>query len=356
MRLNIFHNLNPSGIFLCFLLCIPVLCSSCAGTENNATDISENYKASSLFWPPPPQQPRIQMVKTLSGSRDMGVSKSWLMKALDSLLGKEDAQEMLRPYGVYADLNRVYVTDPGSSSVHVFDLRHRQVMQIASFQKDRFISPIGIAADKTGNIYISDSLLRRVIICDKEGKYLYEIGSPEYFARPAGIAIDDERIYIVDTHGHKVLVFSVRDARFLFQFGKNGTAKGEFHYPTHIFAGRDGFIYVTDSLNFRIQIFDRNGSFVSSFGKLGDGTGDLSKPKGVAVDSEGHIYVSDAHFDNVQIFDRTGRLLLVVGKSGRREGEMFLPAGVYIDTRDRIYVADSYNRRVQIFQYLKEKN
>jgi DNA-binding beta-propeller fold protein YncE len=107
-------------------------------------------------------------------------------------------------------------------------------------------------------------------------------------------------------------------------------------------------------MNFRAQVFDRNGKILSVFGKHGDGSGDMSKPKGISVDSEGHIYISDAHFDNVQIFDGNGEFLLDFGNTGSEEGQMILPAGIFIDGNDRIYVADSYNRRVQIFQYLKE--
>jgi DNA-binding beta-propeller fold protein YncE len=108
-------------------------------------------------------------------------------------------------------------------------------------------------------------------------------------------------------------------------------------------------------MNFRVQVFNPDGSFLTSFGKVGDGSGNFSKPKGVAVDSEEHIYVVDSHFENVQIFDRDGNLLLVFGGSGNGKGEFTLPAGIFIDSSDRIYVADSYNNRIQIFQYVKEK-
>ena len=53
-------------------------------------------------------------------------------------------------------------------------------------------------------------------------------------------------------------------------------------------------IYVTDSLNCRIQVFEADGQFQRVFGSAGDGPGHFSRPKGVAVDRAGHVYVVDA--------------------------------------------------------------
>jgi DNA-binding beta-propeller fold protein YncE len=287
---------------------------------------------------------------------DTGIHKSWLKRVSDSIFGKEEAEAMvLRPYGVFADSQRVYVTDPGIFLVHVFDIRNNNYFQIKKAHGENLLSPIGIAVDKKGDIYVSDSILKKIFVFDKDGKYLREIGKSEVFGRPAGIAIVEDRLYVVDTHAHKILVFSGIDGSHLFSFGKQGISNGEFNYPTNIFINKDKVIHITDSMNFRVQMFDKNGIYLSSFGKHGDGSGDFSKPKGLAVDSEDHIYVADANFDNVQIFDKDGRLLLWFGNSGSGIGEMFLPAGIFIDDQDQIYVADSFNNRILIFQYLKEK-
>jgi DNA-binding beta-propeller fold protein YncE len=294
-------------------------------------------------------------VRSIAGPSDIGIRKSWFRRAVDNLLGKEESEErILTPYGVFARDERIYVTDPGAGVVHIFDMREERYFQIKEAKDEELISPIGIAVEGNGEIYLSDSVLQRVFVFDREGKYLREIGTPQTLVRPAGIALSEERLYVVDTHGHQVLTFSKNTGELLSRFGRNGSAQGEFNYPTNIFI-KDGLLYIMDSMNFRVQIFGKDGNFISTFGKLGDGSGDFSKPKGIAVDSEGHIYVADAHFDTVQIFDREGRLLLVFGATGRERGDMVLPAGIFIDARDMVYVADSFNNRVQVFQYLKEK-
>lgn len=357
------HRVNPvtcrlSPVTCCLFL---VACSfllimaGCTGPELR-TQNSELLTQDQLsVWPSPPQPPRIQYMRSIAGPFDLGIRKSWFKSAVDALFGKEDEEErILRPYGVFADTHRIYVTDPGAHILHIFDMEGRRHFQIKEARKEELISPIGVAVDKNGEIYLSDSVLHGVFVFDKEGKYLREIGSPELFVRPSGIALDEERLYVVDTHRHQVLVFLKKNGELIYRIGKNGVGEGEFNYPTNIFI-RNGLLYISDSMNFRVQILRADGNFLFAFGKVGDGSGDFSKPKGIAVDSEGHIYVSDAHFDNVQIFDREGRLLLSFGNTGRGIGEMVLPAGVFIDEKDMVYVADSYNNRVQIFQYLKEK-
>jgi len=342
--------------FLFLRIVLVCLIGACTTSEVVQHDFLKDESASSLQWPPPPQKPRILYLGSIEDTKGTGIKDSWLKKVMSSVFGSEkDISTMLRPYGVYADTDRVYVTDPGSGRLHIYDRSRKRYFVVERADDVDLISPIGIAVDGNGNMYVSDSVLKRVFGFDMGGKYLRAIGSPDVFQRPTGIALVGDRLYVVDTHGHKATVLSKENGNLLFSFGKNGMDKGNFNYPTNIFVSNEKLIYVTDAMNFRIQIFNPDGSYLTSFGKLGDGSGNFSKPKGIAVDSEGHIYVVDSHFDNVQIFDSQGNLLLVFGSSGNGKGEFTLPAGIYIDSADKIYVADSYNQRIQVFQYLKEK-
>ncbi|NWF75157.1 MAG: 6-bladed beta-propeller [Nitrospirae bacterium] len=340
--------------YLIFFI-ILFLFAGCATSEVAIQDSELDIRGPNPVWPPPPQTARVQYIRSISGQSDIKKKKSWFIKTMDSILGKgQTSGNLLRPYGVFADADKIYVTDPGTHFLHIFDIKEKRYLEIRNADRKDLISPIGVAVDKNGEIYLSDSILKRVFHFDKDGKYIREIGSDDLFIRPAGIAIDEERLYVIDTHKHNVLVFSKKDGSLLFNFGKKGNGKGEFNYPTNIFIAKDNLLYISDSMNFRVQIFDKNGKFISTFGKHGDGSGDFSKSKGIAVDSDGHIYVADAHFDTVQIFDKDGRLLLAFGNTGRKKGQMILPAGLFIDEQDRIYVADSNNNRIQIFQYLKK--
>jgi hypothetical protein len=305
-----------------------------------------------ILWPQPPAPAKIRYMGSISSSADLGSSGS----LLDAFFGKDSEESgMSRPYGVCASGSAVYVTDPGLGVLHVFNRLEKSYLRIDKVNGQMLKSPIGVAVDLSGQIYLSDSELGKVFVLGHKGDFMREIGPEGMFARPAGLTVDNGRLYVVDTLGHMVFVFGRADNSLLFRFGGNGGDPGQFNFPTNIFTDKDGLIYVTDSMNFRVQIFDKDGRFISAFGQVGNGTGDFSKPKGIGVDSEGHVYVADAHFDNFQIFERDGTLLLIVGSTGRSPGHMSLPAGLFIDRQDRIYVADSFNGRVQMFQYLKEK-
>jgi sugar lactone lactonase YvrE len=139
------------------------------------------------------------------------------------------------------------------------------------------------------------------------------------------------------------------------RIGERGSGPGEFNFPTNVTVDRTGRLYVSDSLNSRVQAFDADFSHAGVIGARGTAAGSFSQPKGIAVDGDDHLYVVDAHFEAVQIFDRQGRLLLGFGREGSGPGEFWIPAGIHIDRSvNRIYVADTYNRRVQVFDYHPE--
>ena len=186
-----------------------------------------------------------------------------------------------------------------------------------------------------GDMYVSDSVLKHVFVFDKEGNYLRAIGPPDMFQRPAGIALDEDRIYVVDTHGHKDSRIITERMEIFIQFWQAWNRAWKFQLSDkHLCKqGKTHLCYGLDELQ-NTDFQSRTEASLTSFGKLGDGSGNFSKPKGIAVDSEGHIYVVDSHFDNVQIFDGDGNLLLVFGSSGNgTKANFILPAGIYIDKR-----------------------
>jgi DNA-binding beta-propeller fold protein YncE len=264
---------------------------------------------------------------------------------------------MVTPYGVETDADgRLYVVDTFLKAVHVFDPQANK-HYLFSTKDNAFLSPIDIAVDRDGGyLYVSDSKLGVVKIFKDAGrKFVGEIGHG-VLVRPTGIAIHAQKgeLLVVDTLAANIVRYGLRDHNFKGLFGGTGSARGRLHYPTNIFVAADSTILVTDSLNFRVQLFSGEGRFLKELGSVGDNPGYFSRPKGVAADSEGHIYVVDNLFDNVQIFDRAGRLLLAFGERGSDDGQFWLPSGIFIDPQDRIYVSDAYNKRIQIFQYIKD--
>jgi len=308
------------------------------------------------LWPAPPETPRIAYVGSVSRASDLGIERGFFASLIDYLAGRADTP-LVNPHGLTVDAEeRLYVVDSFRRRVHVFD-RRAGSYRLFPETSTELVSPIGIAIDeRRGRIYVTDSAQAVIRIYDRDSLApAGEIRGGD-LGRPTGIAINPsaDELLVADTTRAGIVRYRLADHRVAGVVGREGSADGEFHSPTHVAVAPDGRLLVTDALNFRVQTFAATGSFVNNFGAAGDSPGYFSRPKGVAVDSEGHVYVVDALFDNIQVFDREGRLLLAFGETGAEAGEFWLPAGIWIDAHDRIYVADSYNRRVQIFQYLKE--
>jgi DNA-binding beta-propeller fold protein YncE len=309
-----------------------------------------------ILWPEPPETPRIRFVGAVSEAEDLQIRAGWFSKFLGYLVGKTETS-MVAPYGVETDgSGRLYVVDTFLRTVHVFDGKDKKYY-IFPGEKANLLSPIDIAVDDAvGRIYVSDSKQGVVKIFEDGGKEFVGEAGKGLLERPTGVAINEKtsELLVVDTASAHVFRYDLHEHEFKGKFGGKGTTDGKMNYPTNIWVAADGIILVSDSLNFRIQIFSPEGRFMGKFGSVGDGPGYFSRPRGVATDSDGNIYVVDGLFDNIQIFDKQFRLLMALGRPGHGYGEFWLPSGIYIDENDVIYVSDSHNKRVQIFQYLKK--
>ena len=316
------------------------------------------------YWPSP-SQAKIEFVRSISNAQQLQPKKKKGLfgKFTDFIFGKKEKNiRFKRPFGLSSLGENLYVADPAAQAVYKIDFAEERMEEFLYESEGGFFSggegffatPIDVIAIKD-KIFVSDSTQEEVLVFSKEGKLLKKLGSEE-MKRPTGLGIarDKQQLYISDTVGNKIYIYDTESYELIDSFANRGGKQGELNYPVDICV-RDNKVYVSDSMNFRVQIFDLNGNFISEFGQLGDGSGDFARSKGVAVDSDGNIYVVDALFGVVQIFNEQGKLLLTFGKEGSKPGQFWLPTGIYIDQDDDIYVADSYNHRIQVFKYLGEE-
>jgi DNA-binding beta-propeller fold protein YncE len=327
------------------------LLSGCA--ELPATDATTD--APTLVWPSSPATQKIKFLRAFSSPDDFENRPGWFKRMLDAIKGSPK-RPLVNPTGVHRDREgRLYVVDAFYNAVHVFDPVRRDYYWFPKRPMESFMKPVGIAVGEEGRVYISDSQAKVVHIFEQHGKqYLKSIGADE-LQRPTGLTINKQtnELLVVDTLASQIVVFDADSLLIKRTIGHAGYDSSALHYPTNIHASNEGSVYVTDSLNFRVQVLSPELRFSRHFGSAGDTPGHFSRPKGIAVDSDGNIYVVDALFDNVQIFNGQGQLLLAFGSPGHESGQFWLPSGIFIDEQDQIYIADSYNRRVQVFQYLK---
>jgi len=307
-----------------------------------------------ITWPKPPDEPRIRFINSISKPEHMNIWES-AGKSFTRYFWGKSKTPMIAPRGVATDPEgRMYVVDSRAGIVNVYDPNENTHYTVPE-KKPFFTSPIDVAIDSKGTLYVTDSEEAVVKVFKDRGRHFTREIGKGFLQRPTGVAVNEKNgeLLVVDTVSSQVIRYDLDTYKYAGRIGTVGNKPGLLHYPTSISVSRQGDILVTDSLNFRIQVFSSDGIFKHTFGGPGNGPGFFSRPKGVAADSDGNIYVVDALFDNVQIFNSEGRMLMAFGGPGQSYGQFWLPSGIFIDGKDRIYVADTYNSRIQVFEYMK---
>lgn len=346
-------------------LTMALLLAGCAAAEKPRFELGLDATAETrrLMWPAARtgEVPRYFYAGELTGDENFVQPARATRSALDLLAdffeivrGEAPPRRLYRPQaGVVDETGRILVTDLGRSAVYVFDEPSATLTVWEQADGNRgFVAPVGIALGPAGQVFVADAELGLVARLDREGNALSPIGKGQ-LARPTGLAFDAAtgRLFVTDTREHKVKVFDL-EGKLLAAWGEFGEGPGQLNFPTHL-ALAGSRIYVSDTLNARIQTFSTaDGRWLGHVGRRGLYIGNLVRPKGVAVDGEGNLYVIESYFDHLLVFNRQGDFLMPIGGVGERAGRFHLPAGVWTDARNRVFIADTLNARVSVFQYL----
>ena len=216
-------------------------------------------------------------------------------------------------------------------------------------------APTAVAVDNNGRVLVAESINNRLLAYSASGSYLSELSG---LNKPISVAVDDDlRIYIGNKDSGNVEVY---DSAFNFLF-KLGAGDGEFVQPSSITLDSTGKVYVADSGQNMIKVYNPDGSYNFSFGSYGSGDGQFNFPTSIAIDATaGEIIVSDLHLTTdqygsvvegakIQVFDMNGVFKRGFGEYGVGSGLMAKPIGVTVDKVSRIYVTDSQMHVVHVF-------
>jgi sugar lactone lactonase YvrE len=170
------------------------------------------------------------------------------------------------------------------------------------------------------------------------------------FEGPTGLSLDMHPfVYVVDTGNNRVQMFD-NDGTWLTSFGSAGTGNGQFQEPLGVAANpyepmtADGDVYVISSLNGVVQRFARFGDFIGSWS---GGQNPFNLPTGAAVAPSGDVWVTDTNNNVVDAFSADGAFKSNLG--GTQFGAFTTPRGIAIASDGTVYVVDSGNNRVQFF-------
>ena len=241
----------------------------------------------------------------------------------------------------------------------------------------RFTNPNGVAADRSGNLYVADTnnhTIRKIapgglvstlagsagVIGSADGT-----GAAAQFFYPSGVATDPAgNVYVADRYNHTIRKITPAGVvtTLAGTAGISGSADGtgtaaQFSHPKGVAVDNAGNLYVADSGNGTIRLITSAGVVTTFAGTAGvsgsdDGTGSAAKfsgPNGVAVDARGNVYVADQHNNTIRQISPAGIVTTLAGTAGNygpaKDGTgaaavFFYPGGLAVDALGNVYVAD----------------
>jgi len=167
------------------------------------------------------------------------------------------------------------------------------------------------------------------------------------FNEPTGIAVFQNEVFVSDSRNGRIQVFDL-DGRFKKQFGTSGNGQSKLARPMNLSIAQ-GKLYVADYFKDSILVYSLKGEYLHRIGLSGDQPGQFNAPGGVAVDQSGQIYVADFHNQRVQKLTSDGTFIRQwgsTGKAGTFAGKLSYPTAVAVNDKGWLYIADGYNDRV----------
>lgn len=283
-----------------------------------------------VFYPPLPNTPRFQYLTTFSNSKDIQKNQSKFFKfvAGDE---QEKPKDIAKAYGVDALDGVIYVCDISGKAVVTLDLKKQAFGFLGTKGGGRLSKPVNLKIDKENRlVYVADIGRKQVLVYSlPDGRYIRAYGKQGDFD-PSDVDFSADKVFVCDVKGHQVHVLDKDSGETLYKIGKPGSAEGELFHPSNICIKNDT-LYVSETNNFRVQLFTLEGKSIGTIGSIGDRPGNFSRPKGIDVDDDGRLYVVDAAFGNVQVFNNQHKLLLFMFGAGPGKENIHLPAGVAVD-------------------------
>ncbi len=251
--------------------------------------------------------------------------------------------------------DRVYVFNRGEHPMIVFDSEGNF---IKSWGEGVFTRAHGLTFAPDGTLYCTDDGDHTVRQCTLDGEVLMTIGTPgqaadlyggQPFNRCTHVAIDPRTgdLYVSDGYGNARVHKYSPDGKLLFSWGEPGTDPGQFNIVHNIATDGNGYVYVADRENHRVQVFDSQGRYETQWVNL-------HRPCALYISDEQHVYIGELGYGmsvnrdhpnigpRITVMDTSGERLAVVGHLGFGQdvGQFMAPHGLCLDSRDNIYVGE----------------
>lgn len=267
-----------------------------------------------------------------------------------------DKEPLNKVLGVAADNDnkRVIVADSGNSRIGIFDANGKLIKYFGKPGKGDgdFNYPTSVAVSPDSDIYVVDFNNRRIQVFDQDGKLRFKISEENSGGGPfipVVVTCDEEgNLYVSDIGKQQVRIFDSQ-GKPKGTIGQGGNQDGQISYANGLYVdNRNGWLYVADSNNGRVQVFTLAGKFLK---KLDRNLG-FALPRGIIYDNNHErLYVVDTLLHQVKVFGAGLKPIGVFGGQGNGAGQFSFPNAMAEDDRGNLYVADRENNRVVVYGY-----
>lgn len=208
-------------------------------------------------------------------------------------------------------------------------------------------SPLDVAVDGQGRAFVVDVGHNCIKVYNSYGQYQFKFGKPGIepgeFTDPVGISINGDQVYVTETGNQRVQVFDLKGKFKKVLIDKKGNSGSGGLIPCGITALDNGDVYITDIFQHRVVCIGPDGKIKQTFGGSGEGPGKLAYPNDVIVDGD-KVFVSDSNNARVQVFNKNGKFIKILEDKDPNK-KLTLPRGLAL-YKDDILVVDTFGQSV----------
>ena len=257
------------------------------------------------------------------------------------------------------------ITIDKASNIYVSDNKGKMVIKYNSSGKvlqEFNLNNSGFAVDDYGFVYVVDSKKGKIKELSPKGDVLGTFGTrgkgKSEFLNLSDIEVDESgNIYLSDAGNKKIVTIilenklkkdKLRPGALTAMFNLKGPSKKFLHKTDAFFVLDNGSIIASLPETKEVALMDKEGK-KKTFSRYGKEQGQINKPLGFSADKKGRIFIADTGNSRIQIFNAEGGFENMFGEKGSNEGKFSAPQNLILNKENRVYIADTKNKRLQAF-------
>ena len=254
---------------------------------------------------------------------------------------------------VFVDGKRTYISDTSNHRILVLDYNGNLLLTFGDVPQGDWSGlkfPYGLTVVED-RIFVADAGTMKLTSFDLEGNFV-DFFAEDVLKKPINIVYKENQFFITDVVRQQIVIVdrSGNEVHSFGHYGKEG-APGELNYPNGLAVDDNGRIYVADTNNSRIQIFDKEGNYLISWRGDDGSSGGIAAPMNLSLGKNNSLYITDPITNRVLVLNDKGEIADIIRYVPEENGtsSLSLPTGIYVDSDQRLFISDTGNRRVVIF-------